>query len=223
MSLSDLVYRFLPASAAVKTILNKTLRFSDLTKVNDPSETFPGVIDIPEATTEREKHDTINAARRKLSQQFAFISFSRKVIDPVLWAHYADNHQGIALGFQFKPGELAVIDYDKPRKTVSWKDVLDYLKDDAPPSNKMWDTVWWQTISQKAESWRYEDERRIIKSFPSSRYRPFSANELREVILGINCEFTLSNVSAILKASGLSIARVKQVQRCEKSYRLVLH
>src|ERR1039458_5967475 len=92
---SILLYRFLDAAAALKTIESRQFRISRLRDLNDPFEwRFGYKLNNPELEA------TINAWRESVFESrnkvVRIICFSATPKEPVLWSHYADKHRGVA-------------------------------------------------------------------------------------------------------------------------------
>jgi hypothetical protein len=126
------------------------------------------------------------------------LSFSSESRDPVLWSHYADNHRGITLGFEFT-GELPY-----PHFQINYSDkppVVDWLEFSAAQSGgdaALLHKKMPQFFGTKAESWRYEKEWRSVIPIDDRRcvhigrniFLPLPTTCLRRVLLGVRCPTT---------------------------------
>src|SRR5262245_30837871 len=93
---SILLYRFLSAEAALKTLERVAFKVSRLNELNDPFEWRLGVTGIlPEG--EKIAEACVKQIVDHLNSWFGIICFSDTSSEPVLWSHYADKHRGIAL------------------------------------------------------------------------------------------------------------------------------
>jgi hypothetical protein len=82
------------------------------------------------------------------------ISFSKKWSNPVLWLHYADNHRGMALGFDIA-GDVQVSE-------VTYQDeLIDFDEIWAAPKDDRW-KVAKRVFTTKFKHWEYEDEARAF-------------------------------------------------------------
>ena len=199
------------ASSGVKTILNKTLRISDISKLNDPYDVIPGVSELPDGY--EEEVDVWEAAenlREKMSKEVGILCFSGRYNDPVMWAHYAENHAGMC--FEFDPtvldeGVLQKIEYVEDRPCVSFEEL--HSAKDKEKTLKVYN----DSLAMKAKSWSYEDEYRIIfrvtdhDLYDGTFQMPHGF--LKSVIVGVNCEYSSLNVRKLLDAVGLPDVQVK--------------
>jgi hypothetical protein len=211
----DLIYRFLPASSAIKSLLDRTLRASEIAKLNDPYDSVPGILNAPKPSTDEEEAERPYRSvdefiRSFTNDRFKLISFSKKATDPVLWAHYADNHRGICLAFDpsaYPENSFADVQYSGDRACFCYS-----MFGDKERLQEMSDTIN-TALTTKWKSWAYEEEVRLIFSSPDERKIPefFSMPDgfLKQVILGWNCEYTPANIRSVLKSVGLDHVDIK--------------
>src|SRR5204863_8712957 len=79
--------------------------------------------------------------------------FSRTWTNPVIWAHYADQHRGLCLGFDVPDALIKEISYTKTREPYP----LDLFDSDEAEQLRLTDRL----LFTKFEDWRYEDEIRV--------------------------------------------------------------
>lgn len=122
------------------------------------------------------------------------LSFSRINNNVLMWAHYADEHRGFALGFRLSK---TFTEYNQQYSIVGCSDVdysptnpfinyfIEFGNSNELPS---WDQFWMKLFSLgllvKSAAWDYEKEVRVIRKEPGPV--PFSCEELAEVIFGLN-------------------------------------
>lgn len=97
-----------------------------------------------------------------LARKFGVISLSRRFDSPLMWAHYADAHRGIALEFDdglFGAPPMEVI-YNQNRPQVS-----------AEHGRSMGDVDYFRV---KSTDWRYEDEVRYMLELAKAELTPTS-------------------------------------------------
>jgi hypothetical protein len=119
-----------------------------------------------------------------------------------MWAHYADNHQGVCLGFQDLPNALKVqYVLELPAYNVISSDGEKLVN----------------ALSCKAKDWEYEREWRIIISDPKSEVieRVYPHESLSKVILG--SKISSDNKRAILSWCSARPHRPKIYQAKPKS------
>ncbi len=170
------VYKFLSAHWAKEAIVKGRLKISLLHGLNDP---WDGHAVSFQSEIER------NAWQRTistLSQTKGLICTSRNWTDPVLWSHYAEQHQGIALGFDVIADALPVtyqtelIRFPNEFLHRSTDVKLDFMK---------------MALSTKFTNWKYEEEVRFFTSLDEPDlpcghfFIEFGADfTLKEVIFG---------------------------------------
>jgi hypothetical protein len=219
----DEIYRFMTSEGAIKTILNRSLRISNIARLNDPYDMILGISDLPEGY--ENEVDLFQAAlhmREIMSQHAGVLCFSGKFSDPVMWAHYADNHRGMCLVFDPSviPGDvLKKVRYTNQRPTVAFKEIHSAANREG--ESAAYQEAFFDALASKSASWAYEEEYRIIVTITDrSKYSGFHQipkGFLKRVIVGFDCDYSLSNVRSVLNASGYSdvpiqVARLSQTK-----------
>ena len=87
------VYKFLTSEFAMKDIWERRLKIFEISDLNDPFELIPCDLSDP-----RHLYAAL-AMRDQATRNLGLLCFSRSWTNPLLWAHYADKHRGICLGF----------------------------------------------------------------------------------------------------------------------------
>ncbi|MBI4471214.1 MAG: DUF2971 domain-containing protein [Acidobacteria bacterium] len=120
------------------------------------------------------------------------LCFSLKWASPLLWAHYADKHKGICLGFDV-PNEVA--------RTVEYRETrLPFPKDEGE-LDEDWAKSWLYT---KFSGWEYEEEVRVWATRDEEENRNYFADfdhnkmTLRKVIVGYRCCTERGSILALL-------------------------
>ena len=110
------------------------------------------------------------------------VSLAERRDCPLMWSHYGDQHRGICIGYSVP--EDAEVDIRQVkyggRKLVKASSVAAMLEGNKAARREVDDAV----LLQKAESWRYEREWRLI----GPRGSHWSMLELEEVAFGMRCE-----------------------------------
>jgi hypothetical protein len=88
------VYKFLDKHFGLKSLYERRLKQSRIHELNDPFELTPYDLTDPAI-----RH-AFFAVRESMGRENGLICFSASWQDPVIWAHYAEKHQGICLGFE---------------------------------------------------------------------------------------------------------------------------
>jgi hypothetical protein len=90
---SILLYRYLDAAAALKTIESRSFKVGRLQDFNDPFEwrmEITGII----LEGEMVANASMDAFINDVNNWMGILCFSDIASDPVLWSHYADKHRG---------------------------------------------------------------------------------------------------------------------------------
>ncbi len=215
------LYRYLKADYAVLALRNRELRVSRLSGLNDPFE-FTFALPYVHPTWPHSKVDeALGFLVRDFDQKFGIISFSAQITDPVIWSHYSDSHQGIALGFDVNIDDtLFQMRYPATRPTV---DVQEFSK---LPHLKLREKMR-EILSAKAPSWSYEVEYRVFVDLASSRkegsdlFHDIPENCLKHVVLGMRCKKQETELREILSESNYADVRVSRARRCHTHFRVL--
>ena len=94
------VYHFIEERYGLEDLREERLKISLIDELNDPFE-FVGV-DL----SNPDHYGAIKELKRGISENYGIICFSASWNDPVQWAHYADGHKGLCMGFDVPYGLL---------------------------------------------------------------------------------------------------------------------
>ena len=83
-------YKFLDEKYGLKDITERRVKVSTFADMNDPFE----LIGSRWSHAGAEEAITVHSAA-----EYGAMCLSKNCTDPLLWAHYADKHRGICLGF----------------------------------------------------------------------------------------------------------------------------
>jgi hypothetical protein len=175
------VYKFLDSHFALKTLSEKRLKISRFDDLNDPFELIPYNIG------NQKQRWTLQAMRRELGQNRGMLCFSATWRDPVLWAHYADKHRGICIGFDLSPEFCKKVNYLSKRlpfpRSITLNDIA----------------IAEVILFTKFKNWAYEQEVRSYLSLDDEENGLFFAdfgNALKPfaVIAGAKCVTTKDEI-----------------------------
>ncbi len=191
------VYKFLCEKWAIEDIKMRRIKISEIHDLNDPFELIPFDLSDPE------RRKAVLDARNKMNERGIF-SFSRSWSSPLLWAHYADKHRGICLGFDVARADeiLKIVKYEKER--CPFPDELD-------------EEIAQQFLYTKFADWKYEEEVRVYTSRDVEENGNYFANfdedendlTLREVILGHRCCTERGSILALLSSYSEPVSVIK--------------
>lgn len=167
-----ILYKYLDIIGAICTIGHSNLQFTNATRLNDPFDCHPSLIDHEknidenspwpkEWLIEKEVLDSTNL------QNDTWLCSLSKINDSVpMWAHYCKLHTGVCIGFDVEKllasmpqwcGQVVVEPYVLDVEYQDLKNVTDIYRPFCPQYTQ------WVT---KDKSWEYEQEVRIIINNP---------------------------------------------------------
>ena len=184
------VFHFLNEHFALKDMRERRLKISSYLDLNDPFEFASW--QFPDRETRRIMREFLKAT----AESQGLICFSGSWRSPVQWAHYADNHRGLCLGFEIPDKNLDQVRYITSRppmpanpKGMTREEKRDFLA---------------KLAHTKFAHWSYEDEYRIYctRKHPVDGlcYLPFSEElKLKTVIAGYRCALSRADIEEALK------------------------
>jgi hypothetical protein len=137
------VYKFLSCQYGLRVIRERRLKISEVSSLNDPYELLP--FDLSDPTFRQ----AVIASRIELGRNNGILCFSQYWHNPVLWAHYAESHKGLCLGFDVPDGQRSVSYEEHPIKLTP--------RQLADPDLRIAEAM----VFTKYAHWQYEDEVRI--------------------------------------------------------------
>lgn len=171
------LYKFYPLSSALRNLEQRRLKVSLLDELNDPFEFLN--FQLPD----RDVRDAWHTTRSQVFRDKGIICFSDNWRSPLMWAHYADSHKGLALGFDV-PREYAIpVVYRKERTPFRYHELS------SDERLKLIES----SVATKFSHWEYESEYRMIVPIGNPEeingskmyFEEFGTTlELREVVIG---------------------------------------
>jgi hypothetical protein len=176
------LYHFTAAKYAFDNLRNRRLKIAQLDDLNDPFELKSVNLCNPvhaQAFDGTDKHEGFKAEMARL---YGVLCLSEDKADVLQWAHYADRHKGICLGFDVSgsEGKFGRVHYVAERF----------------PFPKLPDEPFaWKLLSTKSKAWEYEKEWRVFLRLNDKTWNQSAGRDLyfadfgselvlREVILG---------------------------------------
>ena len=188
LSRTKRAYHFINMKYGVDAIRGKKIKISTLLGLNDPFEL------LAHNVQDRTVRTFLGLAKEQFASEFGIICFSKESTSPVQWAHYADRHQGLCLGFDVAEELLNEVRY------------VDQHYDEFKLPDKEGEEEWaGQVLGTKFKQWAYEQEVRVFAELKEQIkglfFREFDTQMvLREVQVGFNCPITRAELSKSLKA-----------------------
>ena len=140
-------YHYLSSELAIDDLIKERIRVSTLDTLNDPFEM------MPYRRYEFEKRKLYIKVFREVKRRWGLLCFSPSWEEQLLWAHYADGHKGIALGFEILEDEILKLTYT-PNEIRTQFDLTDDLEENIKKFLNL--------AKVKYKEWLYEKEHRIL-------------------------------------------------------------
>jgi hypothetical protein len=155
------------------------IKVSKIGTLNDPYEF------MPYKRYNTQKRRDFNKVFRSVEKKWGILCFSQTWEEQLLWAHYADKHKGIALGFEIPEDKLIEVIY----VCNEIRTKIELTNDSKENEQKFLDLA-----KIKFQEWKYEKEYRLLiplaKCEQKEKYffYPFGNNlKISRIILG--CRF----------------------------------
>lgn len=168
------LYKYLDAQGGLAMLRNSNIQFTNATKLNDPFDCHPSLIDFSQAPPERTRVWSKEDIMRVESNRFEryrdntwLCSLSKNYDSLLMWSYY-NSHKGLCIG----------IDIEKAKNYLSHilgHPMLGYLKFEVqykdiiekPDFFKRDEDLWTYQLSTKGKVWEHEQEVRLVIVNPS--------------------------------------------------------
>ena len=193
----------------LQNLVNRRIKASTFDRLNDPFELL-GI-----ETSDPEIRAALKEMKRRVAAKFGILCFSKIWSNPVQWAHYADNHQGLCI-------EIELADKDDARKVDYVPERLESkLITDPKFSEKL--------LLSKFKHWEYEKEYRLIRELKNYDqdngifFQPFNSDiKLTKIIIGCQSNLTRSSLQEKLSATDRDV-EIIYARAAFKSFKIVKH
>ncbi|MBQ8190681.1 MAG: DUF2971 domain-containing protein [Bacteroidaceae bacterium] len=185
------LYKYLDADGGLTMLSNGNIQFTNATKLNDPFDCHPSLIDFSQVPTERAKTWGKEAIMDLESNRFErnrdntwLCSLSKNYNSLLMWSYY-NCHKGICIGIDMEKADKYLsriwgsIIFGYIKFEVQYKDIIE-----KPDFFKREQDLWSYQLSTKAKAWKHEQEVRLVVVDPS-RMTPYyvpSALDNKEII-----------------------------------------
>jgi hypothetical protein len=193
---------------------DRRLKISRLQELNDPFELLGASVG------EEDMRRMLTVLHGHWARELGMICLTENWNSPVMWAHYAEKHYGVCLGFDVtdRPGVISKVDYvaDRLRSRLTLEKNL--LAED--------EGLLIQILTTKYKDWSYENECRVFTDLKDKEaddlyYYDFGPDfVLREMILGSRCPLELNKMAGAIKDRPQSVEMFK-VRPAFDSFRIV--
>lgn len=214
----------------IESIINQTLYFARPEALNDP---FDCRIDLQKAFSRAAMFAT--AERRDFLSSFlatpeffrnwrstfdamGVCCFSRTIEETLMWSHYAEEHKGVCLEYQFRGPSL--IGDISAAQNVEYLDepLVPWLVENAPMDmTEFAKELVFRYLRTKCPAWAYEQESRIIRQ-ESGPFR-FRGVLLTEVCFGLQAPRADVDLVVKLAQSYCGGVKFSQMVRNETEFR----
>jgi hypothetical protein len=185
------VYYMTSAKWAEGILKERRLKLARFGELNDPFEL--SLID----NRPRETRRVVKLIRDHFLNTTGVLCFGASWASPVMWAHYADKHFGVALGFDVPDELLTKIEYTDRKISASFGPHL--------PKYGLSEQLLNKIRMTKATDWSYEREYRVESELKEKDpitglcYVDFGTQvTLREIIIGQRCTWTAATIRSML-------------------------
>lgn len=202
-----IIYYYTSGKYGLENLKLKRLKISEFSNLNDPFELL-GI-----EMRDKQVREAVNVEKSKILEKYGLLCFSTNKYNPVQWAHYADHHKGVCLGFDIPENKLRKVKYVSERLSRETLEQIDCNE---------------KLLTTKFSHWSYERERRLIielgKYLPDSkglRFKEFS-NEmvLKEVYIGCKSKLTFNDIASSYQCGDKSVI-VKITRPAFRDFRIV--
>ena len=174
------LYKYLDADGGLAMLSNGNIQFTNATKLNDPFDCHPSLIDFSQVPTERARTWGKEAVMDLESNRFEhnrdktwLCSLSKNYDSLLMWSYY-NCHKGICIGIDMEKADKylsriwgsIILGYIKFE--VQYKDIIE-----KPDFFKREQDLWSYQLSTKGKAWEHEQEvRLVIKRSMMKKARP---------------------------------------------------
>ena len=113
------------------------------------------------------------------------LSLSKKDKCPLMWAHYADNHKGLCLGYSIPENvanKIRPLSYTSESREIKISQIHRMLAGDQQAKTEIEHDI----FLRKAKPWKYEEEWRMLSDVGLQN----SSIYLSEITFGLRCKYT---------------------------------
>ena len=181
------LYKYLDADGGLAMLSNGNIQFTNATKLNDPFDCHPSLIDFSQVPTERARIWGKEAIMDLESNQFEqnrdetwLCSLSKNYDSLLMWSYY-NCHKGICIGIDMEKADKylsriwGLIHLGYKKFEVQYKDIIE-----KPDFFKRKEDLWAYQLSTKGKVWEHEQEVRLVIVDPSRIFPHYVPKEFQE-------------------------------------------
>lgn len=181
------LYKYLDVDGGLTMLSNGNIQFTNATKLNDPFDCHPSLIDFSHVPTERarawgkEAIMDLESNRFERNRDNTWLCCLSKNYDSLLMWSYYNCHKGICIGIDMEKTDKYLsriwgsifIGYKKIE--VQYKDIIE-----KPDFFKREQDLWSYQLSTKAKDWEHEQEVRLVIVDPSRIFPHYVPKEFQK-------------------------------------------
>lgn len=144
------------------------------------------------------------------------LSLAKKWNCPLMWSHYADQHNGICLEYDTSdcaPGTLVAINYSGQRGILASDLYAWHAENDEDARQRIHEGYFYKKTSQ----WKYEKEWRIVNETNGTTD---SAYPITAIYFGIRCEYSIKAMLVKLFVSAECTPKFYEIYEDRKTFKL---
>ncbi len=200
------VFYFTGSTFGLMDLESRHLKVSEFNNLNDPFELLG--VEMSDVNVRK----AMIFEKSQILKSKGLICFSDNKYDPVQWAHYAENHKGICLGFDIPDKFLREVNYVPLRLAKSTL---------SEPNKRE------KLLITKFKHWAYEQEQRLIIDLANRErvdnliYEKFSSNmSLKEIYIGCKSSLEYTDIKKAF-SSGKKEVIIKHTRPAFKEFKIV--
>ncbi|MDZ4817599.1 MAG: DUF2971 domain-containing protein [Planctomycetota bacterium] len=185
------LYYMTTAKWAEVILRERRLKLSRFFEANDPFEL--NLID----SRDQKRREIVEMIEKYHNNCTGMICFGEDWVSPMMWAHYADKHYGVCIGFEVEDKLVSAVEYTDRKIDVEFGTHL--------PNHGLSAELLKKILLTKSTAWASEKERRVLarleKPDPKNGlyFTDFGPQlELRAVVIGHRCSWTTKKVVGLL-------------------------
>jgi len=207
----QMYYHFLSTDSAIKDLTHGRIKVGTLGALNDPFEF------MPYRRYGYKERQPYNKIFNTISKKWGILCFSQIWTEQLLWAHYAEKHKGIALGFEIPESNLLKVDYVSSEIRTKFELSGNPIEDE----RKFLDLA-----KIKFQEWKYEKEYRLLVELAECKnengmfFITFSDTlKLKEIVLGCRFNHDIER-DRIIELAGRLNAQIIPTREGWEDYRI---
>ncbi len=206
------VFHFLNKVYGLKDIKDRRIKIATIMELNDPFEFLSLEL------SHRDLRKAILKTKKTLAKNRGLLCFSKNWSNPVQWAHYADKHKGVCLGFDIPDNNLVPVTYSSKRLIQEAQQIIS--------GGAIDEALMLRLLTTKFYHWHYERELRYFVSLEEKDengffYAYFSdVLVLKQVIVGGFSNISRTDVAEALGNLNNEV-EVFKARPAFKSFRVV--